>query len=87
MRAECLADTPAEWMRSFLGNLMRQKMWMDEPVLNDWLGAALVPFGKKAIGGRPRRAFDEAGRKADSRSLAPAAMNLQKLIMSGGVAV
>ncbi|MCB2113252.1 MAG: hypothetical protein KDD85_06850 [Parvularculaceae bacterium] len=80
-----LADTPAEWMRSFLGNLMRQKMWMDEPVLNDWLSAnRLCPFGKKA----DRAALGAPSMKPVARRIAEtapaAAMNLQKLIMSGG---
>lgn len=80
-----LADTPAEWMQSFLGNLMRQKMWSEEPALNKWLGAnRLSPFGKM---GDPRLLEDPAKAAVVQRigATAPAAaMNLQKLITAGG---
>jgi len=78
-----LADTPAEWMRSFLGNLMRQKMWSEEPALNEWLSSnRLSPFGKMV----DRRVLSDPAKAAIVQKIgetAPAAaMNLQKLIMT-----
>ena len=42
-----LADTPAQWVPSFLGNLMNQFAWAQEPALNTWVtDNRLDPFKK-----------------------------------------
>ncbi|MEO1252668.1 MAG: NAD(P)/FAD-dependent oxidoreductase [Pseudomonadota bacterium] len=76
-----LADTPAQFAVSFLGNLMNQYTWGQEPALNAWINKnRLDPFGKVV----------EAADRSDPATIAilervrdsmmPAAGNLQKLI-------
>lgn len=79
--ANVLADTPAEWMASFLGNLARQKVWSQEPALDAWIsGNRLSPFGKPF----DQATFEDPAKVAVLQSIranaAPAAANLQKLI-------
>ena len=76
-----LADTPAEWMRSFLGNLGRQQKWSQDPALIDWINRnRLSPFGKtidKSVLEAPEKAAILARIQSTS---GPAVMNLMKLI-------
>jgi hypothetical protein len=42
-----IADTPREWMQSFLGNMMNQFNWRTDETLMGWMmGCRLEPFGK-----------------------------------------
>lgn len=76
-----LADTPAEWMRSFLGNLGRQQKWSQDQALIDWINRnRLSPFGKaldKSVLEAPEKAAILARIQSTS---GPAVMNLMKLI-------
>ena len=76
-----LADTPAQWMQSFAGNLMRQYVWSQDKELNSWLNKnRLCPFGKgidSSVKEDPEKA---AVLNRINEAAMPAAQNLQKLI-------
>ncbi|MBT8472507.1 MAG: hypothetical protein KJN99_07870 [Marinicaulis sp.] len=76
-----LADTPAEYMVSFLGNMMNQNAWSQDDAVNKWVGTCrLNAFGKIV---READRSDPAKMKILARikeNAMPAAMNLQKLI-------
>lgn len=76
-----LADTPTEWMQSFLGNLMNQNEWSRTPELRDWFGRCRLNPRRKLPGdSRPSdRDFQVMG-EAISRNLRPAVESLQRLI-------
>ena len=80
-----LADTPAQWMQSFAGNLMRQYVWSQDKELNSWLNKnRLCPFGKgidSSVKNDPEKA---AVLKRINEAAMPAVQNLQKLINEAG---
>ena len=80
-----LADTPAQWMQSFAGNLMRQYVWSQDKELNGWLDKnRLCPFGKgvdASVKDDPEKA---AVLNRINEAAMPAIQNLQKLISEAG---
>ena len=76
-----LADTPAEFMQSFVGNMTNQYSWLQEPLLNDWLTKnRLDPFGK-VVGAADLTEPSKANiMKRLQDNMMPAVGNLHKLI-------
>ena len=76
-----LADTPAEWLVSTLGNMKNQLAWSQDRTLRAWItDCRLDGFGKLI---RDADKTDPAVMKTLTRmreAPMPAAMNLQKLI-------
>ncbi len=76
-----LADTPAQWMRSFAGNLQRQHEWSRDPALNDWIAAnRLSPFGRNVDRSVLENPEKVAVLQRIQASVKPALANLQRLI-------
>ncbi len=76
-----LADNPTEWMASFVGNMINQNNWSQNPQMRKWISdCRLDPFGglsREAIAADPARAKTMA---SITENAVPAVMNLQKLI-------
>ncbi|MEM8770402.1 MAG: NAD(P)/FAD-dependent oxidoreductase [Pseudomonadota bacterium] len=75
-----LADTPAEWMQSMVGNLQNQFLWSQEKELSNWLtDNRLDPFGK-VIRDVEKTPDNAEILKRVRDAMMPGVMNLQKLI-------
>ena len=75
-----LADTPAEWMVSFFGNMMNQNAWSQEPKIRAWLaGCRLDPSRDMDGSGKPDAA-QLAMRERMGASIKAAMKNLQHLL-------
>lgn len=75
-----LADTPAEWMASFFGNMMNQNAWSQEPKIRAWLaGCRLDPSRDMDGSGKPDAA-QLAMRERMGASIKAAMKNLQHLL-------
>jgi len=76
-----LADTPAEFMQSFVGNMANQYAWLQEPALNAWLNDnRLEPFGKVVRAADLSIPGNAQIMKRIQDNMMPAVGNLQKLI-------
>lgn len=76
-----LADTPAEFMQSFVGNMTNQYGWLQEPALNAWLTKnRLDPFGKVVAAADLTEPSKAAIMKRVQDNMMPAVGNLQKVI-------
>lgn len=76
-----LADTPAEFMQSFVGNMTNQYGWLQEPALNAWLTKnRLDPFGKVVEAADLTEPPKAAIMKRLQDNMMPAVGNLQKLV-------
>ncbi len=76
-----LADTPAQFMQSFVGNMANQYGWLQEPALNAWLAEnRLDPFGKVVRAVDLSEPAKAEIMKRIQDNMTPAVANLQKLI-------
>lgn len=76
-----LADTPAEFMQSFAGNMANQYSWLQETELNAWLTQnRLDPFGKIVAAADLSEPSKAQIMKRLQDNMMPAVGNLQKLI-------
>ncbi len=76
-----LADTPAEFMQSFVGNMANQYAWLQEPALNAWLTEnRLDPFGKVVRAADLSEPVKAQIMKRVQDNMMPAVGNLQKLM-------
>jgi hypothetical protein len=76
-----LADTPTEWLLSFLGNLTNQDRWSREPEIRRWMDACRLNPARPMPGdrGAPEPAQSLIAERI-SRSIRPAIANIRKLL-------
>jgi len=76
-----LSDTPTEWLRSFLCNLMNQERWSREPGIRDWMAACRLNPSRPMPGDReyPDAAQAAIGERI-RKSMGPAIANIQQLL-------
>ncbi len=76
-----LADTPAGWMKSMVGNMMNRNAWSQHPGMSAWLtDCRLDPFGDVIRNAGQASPENAAIMARLSQSAVPAVINLQKLI-------
>ncbi|MEO0882290.1 MAG: NAD(P)/FAD-dependent oxidoreductase [Pseudomonadota bacterium] len=76
-----LADTPAEWPMSMLGNLMNQNAWSQDDKMRDWTQACrLNPTAAAVTDPAPFTEEEKAIVSRVRQAVIPAAMNIQKLL-------
>ena len=76
-----LADTPAEWIRSFMANTMNQNTWVQHPGLQAWYAKCRLNPNRSMPGDPELPDAAQAGGKDSIGPLIKAAMgNLQKLL-------
>ena len=76
-----LADTPAEWMRSTVGNMMNQNAWSQEPDMRKWLTACrLNPMSAALMDRQPMTDKQSELLAHIGKNAIPAVMNVQKLM-------
>ncbi len=76
-----LADTPAEWARSFLANMTNQNRWSREPQIRDWLARCRLDPSRDMAGDARRPDPAHATISKNIReNMMPALANLQKLL-------
>lgn len=77
-----LADTPTEWLQSFLGNMMNQSGWSQEPKIREWIARCRLDPSRDMGGDAGRTDHADSTIKANiSGNIAPAMENLQKLLV------
>lgn len=78
-----LADNPTQWMTAFVGNMINQNIWSQNPKIHSFIGSCrLDPFGDARRNVDPS---DQENAKIMARikeNAVPAVMNLQKLIVA-----
>ncbi|MEM7661775.1 MAG: NAD(P)/FAD-dependent oxidoreductase [Pseudomonadota bacterium] len=80
-KAVPLADTPAEWPASMLGNLMNQNTWSQDEKMRDWTQACRLNPTAAAVNDPTPLTEDEKAIVGRVRqAVIPAAMNIQKLM-------
>jgi len=78
-----LSDTPAEWLRSFLGNMMNQHRWSQDDGLRDWMARCRLNPSRLLPGdAAPTDPSHAEIRARIAENTRPAMANLQKLIAS-----
>lgn len=76
-----LADTPTEWARSFLGNVVNQNQWMQEPQIRAWLAHCRLDPSREVPGDAGELDPAQAKVRASiGENMMPAMANLQTLL-------
>lgn len=76
-----LADTPAEWVMSFLGNMQNQGVWAKQPKIRAWMARCrLDPARRMPNDAPPNEAASGAIKARIGEAIGPAIVNLQRIL-------
>ena len=82
-----LADTPSEWARSFMGNMINQRAWSQNKQVRNWMTQCRLDPFSAMTSGLDRNDEEKMGvMNAIREKAAPAVMNIQKLLMEEAAA-
>ena len=82
-----LADTPAEWVMSFMANMQNQGVWAKEPKIRTWMARCrLDPTRRMPDDTPPNEAAGNAIKARIGEAIGPAMANLQRILQPPGAA-
>ena len=78
-----LADTPTEWVMSFMGNMQNQGVWAKQPKIRSWMAQCrLDPARRLPNDAPPDEAANSAFKARIGETIGPAIVNLQQMLRS-----